>query len=284
MANIGSRVVSATSSFARTLGATLDSLGATLEVAKHTDRLVPSTRFVAVDNVSPAVSEYASFVAPSASVIGNVTVGKKSSIWYGATIRGDTNKITIGNNTHIGDRALIKIGASPTTIGNDVTVGPAAIIDGAVLNDAVVIGAAAQILDGCVIESNTIVAPGSVVSAGTTVSSGQLWAGSPAVAVRELTEEEVGSIVADAGDTSLLAAEHALECGKDYKQLAVDDELYDDEQERDLDYYQRPKGDEEDYENILGQGSPGRIFDSTLTHPERAIELANKEAAAKEEK
>mmetsp|Transcript_33610 Transcript_33610/g.41164 ORF Transcript_33610/g.41164 Transcript_33610/m.41164 type:complete len:287 (+) Transcript_33610:92-952(+) len=280
MANIGRRVVEASSKFARSLGSTLDSLGAQLEVAKHTDRLVPSTRFVAVDNTSPTVSEYASFVAPSASVIGNVSVGEKSSIWYGATIRGDTSSISIGENTNIGDRALVKIqNDTATSIGNNVTVGPAAIINSATIHNDIIIGAAAQILDGSVVESNTIIAPGSVVMSGMTVSAGQLWAGVPAAPVRKLTPEEMEGIVAGAGETSELAVKHAVECAKDYKQLAIDEELYEDERIRDLDYFPRPKEGEADPEDILGQGAPGRIFDSTLTHPERAIEEMNKEAA-----
>ena len=280
MANIGRRVVEASSKFARSLGSTLDSLGAQLEVAKHTDRLVPSTRFVAVDNVSPAVSQYASFVAPSASIIGNVSIGEKSSIWYGATIRGDTSPISIGTNTNIGDRALIKIqNDTATSIGNNVTVGPAAIINGATLHDDIIIGAAAQILDGSVVESQTIIAPGSVVMSGMTVSAGQLWAGVPAAPVRKLTPEEMEGIVTGAGETSELAVKHAVECAKDYKQLAIDEELFEDEQIRDLDYYPRPKDGEHDPANVLGQGVPGRIFDSTLTHPERAVEEMNKEAA-----
>jgi len=78
MSSIAGRVLLAASRAARTFGGVLDNFGATLEVAKHTERLVPSTRFVAVDGVAPDVSENASFVAPSASVIGDVNMGKRS--------------------------------------------------------------------------------------------------------------------------------------------------------------------------------------------------------------
>ena len=77
-------------------------------MTKYTERLVPSTRFVAVDGMAPSVSE-ACFVAPSAALVGNVTLGQESSVWYGATVRGDVNQVTIGDQTSIGDRAVVHV-------------------------------------------------------------------------------------------------------------------------------------------------------------------------------
>lgn len=285
MGSIGRKVVTATSNLARTLGSALDNLGAQIEVAKYTEKLVPSTRFVAVDNVAPSVSPATAFVAPSASVIGDVTIGAKSSIWYGATVRGDVNKVQIGANSNIGDHAVIHVAKIqndfPTLIGNNVTVGPAAMVHAATLADDVVIGASAQVLDGAVVESQVVIAPGSVVTPGTVVTGGHLWSGSPAKKIRELTPDEIKSISESAEDLSALALQHAFECDKDYKQLAEDEELYDDEQERDLDYWKRDEGGDDG--DVLGQGAPGRIFDSTLSHPERAVEKMNKEAMEKDQ-
>eukprot|EP00521_Asterionellopsis_glacialis_P002056 CAMPEP_0195249164 /NCGR_PEP_ID=MMETSP0706-20130129/1960_1 /TAXON_ID=33640 /ORGANISM="Asterionellopsis glacialis, Strain CCMP134" /LENGTH=281 /DNA_ID=CAMNT_0040300929 /DNA_START=46 /DNA_END=891 /DNA_ORIENTATION=+ len=274
MTSIGARVVLAASSAARKIGQALDNVGASMEVAKYTEKLVPSTRFVAVDGVAPMVSESAAFVAPSASIVGNVSMGKNSSVWYGATVRGDVNKVEIGENTCIGDRAVIHVakiqGDFPTLIGSNVTVGPAAVIHASTLEDSIIVGPSAQVLDGAVVGSNCILAPGAVVTPGTKVSSGELWAGSPAKKVRGLTPEEIESIADSAVDKAELASLHAVECAKDFKQLAEDEEEYEDNLVRDPDYIQKDSPDQSD---VLGMGSPGRIFDSTLTNPEEGLKL-----------
>lgn len=273
MASLGARVVTATSNVARRLGSALDGLGAQLEVAKYTEKLVPSTRFVAVDGVAPVVSEGAAFVAPSASVIGDVNIGSNSSVWYGATLRGDVHKITIGDNTSIGDRSVVHVakiqGDFPTIIGNNVTIGAGAIIHAATINNSCIVGPSAQVLDGSVLESNTIIAPGSIVTPGTVCKGGFLYAGSPAKEVRELTTEELASILESSEDTAELASLHAIECAKDAAQVQADVDKYEDMQDRDPDYWQPPKAGESDELDVLGQGVPGRIFDSALTHPEK---------------
>jgi carbonic anhydrase/acetyltransferase-like protein (isoleucine patch superfamily) len=199
------------------------------------------------------------------------------SIWYGATVRGDVNKVTIGENTSIGDRAVVHVakiqGDHMTSIGNNVTVGPCALIHAATVKDSSVVGASAQVMDGSVVETHSMIAPGSVVTPGTTVASGELWAGSPAKKVRALTADEIASIAAMATDKTEMATLHAVECSKDYKQLAEDEEQYEDNRIRDEDYWQQGATDDGD---VLGQGAPGRIFDSTLTHPEEGLKMKNK--------
>lgn len=254
----------------------MDRLGASIEVAKYTERLVPSTRFVAVDGVEPVVSEFTAFVAPSASVVGDVTVGKNSSVWYGAIVRGDVNKISIGENTSIGDRAVVYVekiqGDLKTIIGNNVTVGPCAIIHAATVEDFVMVGASAQVLDGAIVGPNTMIAPGAVVTPGTKVPSGEMWAGSPAKKIRALTEEEFATITDSAKDTVVLAALHATENEKDYHQIAQDENDYEDRMNRDAEYTPRAE-DYEDPTDVLGQGSPGRIFDNALTNPMEGLKL-----------
>mmetsp|Transcript_35497 Transcript_35497/g.54568 ORF Transcript_35497/g.54568 Transcript_35497/m.54568 type:complete len:281 (-) Transcript_35497:77-919(-) len=271
-AGLASKVVKAASNGMRQLGAALDKMGASMEVAKFTEKLVPSTRFVAVNGVEPTVSKFATFVAPSASLVGDVSIGPNSSIWYGATVRGDVNKITIGENSSIGDRAVIHVakiqGDFNTSIGNDVTVGPGAMVHAAVVGDSCLVGPSAQILDGSVVGANSIVAAGAVVTPGTKIGEGQLWAGSPAKMVRKLTDEEIASIADTAKDTNVLAMEHAMECNKDYEQYVADIQNWEDMEERDPDYFQ--PSDESDTD-VLGQGAPGRIFDSTLSEPEEGI-------------
>lgn len=281
MASLGQRIVIAASNTARKLGQGLDNLGKSMEVCKYTERLVPSTRFVAVDGVSPTVSPLTAFVAPNASVIGDVSLGSNSSIWYGATVRGDVNKITIGENTSVGDRAVIHVakiqGDFPSIIGNNVTIGPGAIVHAATLKDGSVVGPSAQVLDGALIEKNAIVGPGAVVTPGSIVKEGEYWLGSPAKMVRKVTADELQTSSANSTDTLELARLHAIECNKDLAQLTKDQEVYEDKMYRDPDYWQ-PSDEQREKGDVLGQGSPGLIFDSVLTNPEEGLKLKRKQA------
>ena len=199
---MAARVVTAVSGAARSLGKALDSMGASMEVAKYTERLVPSTRIVAVDGVAPTISETAAFVAPSANVVGNVTLGPNSSVWYGATLRGDVNSITVGTNSSIGDRAIVHVakiqGDFATTIGDNVTVGPGATVHAATIKDGVIVGPMASVMDGATVGPNSIVGAGAVVTPGTSVPAGELWEGNPAKSVRKLSEEEIAAIADEA--------------------------------------------------------------------------------------
>jgi carbonic anhydrase/acetyltransferase-like protein (isoleucine patch superfamily) len=291
MASLGVRAVTAASNMARKLGQSLDNLGKTMEVCKYRDKLVPSTRFVAVDGLSPTVSPYTAFVAPNASVIGDVTLGVNSSVWYGATVRGDVHKITIGENTAIMDRAVIHVakiqGDYPSNIGNNVTVGPGAIVHAATLMDGSVVGPSAQVLDGAVVEKNAIVGPGAVVTPGSVVKEGEYWLGSPAKMVRKVTSEERSAALETCLENLELARLHAFETSKDLAQLTKDEEAYEDVMYRDPDYFQ-PNEEASKKGDVLGQGTPGLIFDSVLTNPEEGLKLRKKqqmaEAAAGEQK
>lgn len=136
------------------------------------------------------------FVAPSADIIGDVILGKESSVWFNVTIRGDVNRIEIGDRSNIQDNTCIHVmnQTGPTLIGNEVTVGHSAMIHGCTIQDRVLIGIQATILDKAVIESDVIVAAGSLVPPGKRLESGFLYMGSPAKKVRELNQEELESI------------------------------------------------------------------------------------------
>lgn len=273
MSSLAARVAIAASGAARRMGAVLDSMGANVEVAKYTEKLVPSTRFVAVDGVAPTVGAN-NFVAPSASVIGSVTLGEHSSVWYGATVRGDVNNVTIGKRTSIGDRAVVHVakiqGNHATFIGDNVTIGANAVIHACTIEDFCIIGESTQVLDGAVIGTNSVVEAGSVVSPGTKIPSGQLWGGSPAKKIRELSSEEIAAISETAHDTLELAFLHSVENSKDYKTLIAEEE---DRLDRELrkDAWFDPNIPDPD--EVLGQGLPGRIFNSTLTHPEEGLKM-----------
>jgi carbonic anhydrase/acetyltransferase-like protein (isoleucine patch superfamily) len=204
------------------------------------------------------------------------------SVWYGATVRGDGNPVTIGANSNIGDRAVIHIakiqGDLPTSIGDNVTVGPGAMVHAATLKDYSLVGASAQVLDGATVGSNSIISPGSIVSPGTVVPDGEVWAGSPAKMVRKVTKEDIESITTSAVDIAELAALHAGECAKDFEQLKADEEAYKDKVERNPEYWQPTDYDPND---VLGQGAPGRIFNTTLSHPEEGLKMKEERAKAK---
>ena len=184
-------------------------------------------------------------------------------------VRGDVNTITVGDNSSIGDRAVVHVakiqGDFPTHIGSNVTIGAGAIVHAATVKDACIIGEAAQVLDGSVVESHSIVAPAAVVTPGTTIASGELWSGSPAKKERALTAEEMAQILAQAHETADLAAVHAYEHTKDYKQVVEEEEdVYSQEHMKDP---ANPSPPTKDHNDVLGQGGPGRIFRSTLSHP-----------------
>ncbi len=120
------------------------------------------------------------FIAENAAVIGDVTVGEDSSIWFGAVIRGDSSPIVIGRRTNIQDNATIHNNEdSPVTIGDDVSVGHNAVVHGAALGDGVLIGMGAVVLDHAVIGTGSIVAAGAVVTGGAVIPPNSLVAGVP---------------------------------------------------------------------------------------------------------
>ena len=143
-------------------------------------------------------------------------------------------------------------------------------IHAATLQDNVMVGAMAQVLDGATVGSNSIVTPGSIVSPGTTIPKGELWSGSPAKKIKDVSEEDVAAIAVSADDALELAIVHAEEQSKDYEQLQKDEEAWEDKEYRSDDYFQPM---EEDLGDVLGQGKPGRIFDNTLTHPEEGLKM-----------
>lgn len=150
---------------------------------------------------SPKYSESA-FVAPSADIIGDVTIGQESSIWFNVTIRGDVNWIEIGERSNVQDNVCIHVmnQTGPTQIGSEVTIGHSAMIHGCTIRDRVLVGIHATVLDKAVIDPDVIVAAGSLVPPGKTLESGFLYMGSPAKPVRKLSDEELASIKEHADD------------------------------------------------------------------------------------
>jgi len=128
------------------------------------------------------------FIAEDATIVGDVTIGIQCSIWYNAVIRGDVNSILIGNKVNIQDGAVIHCTylKHPTVIGNNVSIGHNAIVHGCIIEDDVLIGMGAIVMDNCVIKSNTIIAAGSVVTQNSVLESNAIYAGIPAKKVKDL--------------------------------------------------------------------------------------------------
>jgi len=142
-------------------------------------------------SLNPAIASDA-YVAESAEVIGDVTLGKESSVWYGSVVRGDVHSIRIGEQTNIQDLSVVHVtgGKYPTMIGDRVTIGHRVLIHGATIHDDAFIGMGAILLDQVVVEPFGFVAAGALVTPGTTVKAGWMAIGSPARLVREIRSEE----------------------------------------------------------------------------------------------
>ncbi len=153
---------------------------------------IPADSVFPYEGMLPAIDESV-FIAPGARIIGNVTIGARSSIWFNAVLRGDVQAITIGEATSVQDGAVLHVTGDdlPLIIGSNVTIGHLACVHACVLKDLSLIGIGATILDGAIVEERAMVAAGSVVRPGFIVPSGKLVAGVPAKIVRDLTQQEL---------------------------------------------------------------------------------------------
>jgi gamma-carbonic anhydrase len=141
--------------------------------------------------IKPVVDNTA-YVAVNAAIIGDVTIGANTGIWYGCTIRGDVNIIRIGSGTNIQDGTVIHVATygRGTHIGHDVTVGHMALLHDCTVEDGAYIGMQACLMDGVIVEKRAFIAAGALVTPGKIVPSGQLWAGRPAKYVRDLNADD----------------------------------------------------------------------------------------------
>ena len=143
-----------------------------------------------VKGVSPQIPEDC-FVAPNATIVGDVTMGQECSVWFNAVIRGDVNSIRMGNRVNVQDGACIHCTYQRfgTVIGNNVSIGHHAIVHGCTVEDNVLIGMGAIVMDGAVIGAGSLIAAGAVILAGTIVPPGSVFAGVPAKKVKDISPE-----------------------------------------------------------------------------------------------
>jgi carbonic anhydrase/acetyltransferase-like protein (isoleucine patch superfamily) len=148
---------------------------------------------------APILHETA-FVAEGALVIGDVEIGDRSSIWFGAIVRGDLHAIRIGARTNVQDLSVIHVtsGTHATAVGDDVTVGHRVTLHGCTVKDRCLVGIGAVVMDGAVIGPDAMVGAGALVPPGMVVPPGTLALGSPARVTRELTSEEIAFFRASA--------------------------------------------------------------------------------------
>ncbi len=131
------------------------------------------------------------FIAPNATIVGDVIAGDHCSFWFNAVVRGDVNSIRLGNKVNVQDNAVIHatFNRSKTTVGNNVSIGHNAIVHGCHIHDSVLIGMGSIVMDNAVVHSNTIIAAGAVVLEGTVCEGGSIYAGVPARKVKDISAE-----------------------------------------------------------------------------------------------
>ena len=132
------------------------------------------------------------YVADTATVIGDTHVGEHSSIWFGCVVRGDVNEIRIGERTNIQDLTMIHCAerGQGTYLGNDITVSHSAVLHACTVEDGAFIGIQACVMDDCIVEKGAMVAAGALLTPGKRVKAGEVWAGSPAKKLRDINDKD----------------------------------------------------------------------------------------------
>ena len=145
-----------------------------------------------VDGIFPQFGENC-FIAPNATIVGDVITGNDCSFWLNAVVRGDVNSVRMGNKVNVQDGAVIHCTFKKTQalIGNNVSIGHNAIVHGCTVHDNVLIGMGAIVMDNVVVHSNTIIAAGAIVLEGTVCEGGSIYAGVPAKKVKAIDESQI---------------------------------------------------------------------------------------------
>jgi carbonic anhydrase/acetyltransferase-like protein (isoleucine patch superfamily) len=150
---------------------------------------------IALEDKRPVIADSA-FIAPGCVIVGDVTIGEESSIWYNCVLRADVSRIVIGARTNVQDGSVIHCDGPdprrpdgyPTLIGDDVLIGHMAMVHGTILHDRAFVGLSTTVMNGCVIESDGMLAAGALLPPGKRIPSGELWGGRPAAKMRDLPE------------------------------------------------------------------------------------------------
>lgn len=169
----------------------------------------PAPFVVSIAGRAPVIHKTA-WVAPTAAVSGSVTVGARASIWYGASVRADQETVEIGRGSNVQDCCCLHADPGfPLRLGRSVSVGHGAVLHGCRIDDRVLVGMSATVMNGSVVGPDSVVGAGALVTEGMRVPPGSLVLGHPARVVRGLTDEEQARIRQNAVDYVALAGEHA---------------------------------------------------------------------------
>jgi gamma-carbonic anhydrase len=158
----------------------------------------PDVSIITLNGKTPQIDDSA-FIAPGCRIIGDVTIGPESSIWYNCVVRAEVNRIVIGARSNIQDGSIVHCDGPmpgvedgfPTIIGDDVLVGHNVMLHGCILEDRAFVGLSATVMNGAVIEGDAMLAAGAMLTQGKRIEARQLWAGAPARFVRDLDEAAV---------------------------------------------------------------------------------------------
>ncbi len=171
-----------------------------------------SPRILPYKGVMPTIHSQA-FVAQGATVIGDITIGEKSGIWYGCVVRGDVNEIRIGKRTNIQDLTMIHCAerGQGTYLGDNITVGHSAVLHACTIEDNAFIGIQACVMDDCLVERGAMVAAGALVTPGKVIKANEVWAGKPAKKLRDINEHDLAFFAINRERYVRLAAEYMKE-------------------------------------------------------------------------
>lgn len=150
---------------------------------------------LAVKDKTPVMKD-SCWIAPNATIVGDVVMGENCTVWFNAVVRGDVNEVRIGDNTNIQDGVVIHgtYQKNGTYIGNEVSIAHNAVVHGCTIHDRVLIGMGAIVMDGAVVQSGAVIAAGAVVLAGTVVEENSIYAGVPAKKIKE-TGENMNEVI-----------------------------------------------------------------------------------------
>ncbi|MGV3541175.1 MAG: gamma carbonic anhydrase family protein [Rufibacter sp.] len=160
-----------------------------------------------VKGIHPSIGQDC-FIAPNATIVGDVVLGDQCTVWFNAVIRGDVHSIRVGNKTNIQDGTIIHCTyqKAPTTIGSNVSIGHNALVHGCTVEDDVLIGMGAIVMDNAVVQAHCIIAAGAVVLGNTICESGHIYAGVPAKKVKALTPEQITGMARTADNYVMYAS------------------------------------------------------------------------------
>ncbi len=160
---------------------------------------------------SPEIDESA-YIADNAVIIGDVTIGKKSSVWFGAVLRGDSDSIKLGRRSNIQDNAVVHVDPGfPVAIGDDCIVGHLALIHGATISNNVLVGMNSTVLNGAQVGEFSIIGANALVTSNTVIPPNSLVLGSPAKVVKTLTDKQIAHVIRNAEAYVKLGSEYLEE-------------------------------------------------------------------------